>query len=815
MEIAPPLAGTEAPVDSPLKLFSFSSISHELRAALERSFQIAFDWCIEEGKLHFGDILASSIKGVLLHTGEAASCAALRTLIHPEDKENFCQMLGAALLSDHSSDSSIYKMELRLLGAIGKWRWVELSCKIIARDRHGHATRIAGSLSDIDERKQSELKMTKLRDLHVALSQINQTILRINDRDLLFAEVCRIIVKPPYIVAAWIGAIESTKSPEKPVAGRGRGLHQLQRAGSPAKIDDAVYNDALHAPPVSHMRDVLSRYGIRSTARFHFKLSGKPYGSLNLYAAEPNFFDAETIALIEEITRDISFAVDKQEREARRIAMEAVLADSERIKSAILTAALDCIVSIDHEGNIISFNHAAELTFGHRSEDVVGKRLADVMVPHEWREHHLHGIAHFNASGKGDLLNRRIELTALHADGKRFPIELAIVPLRVNDKPIFTAFIRDISERKRTEALQYAHNHILNMVATGAPLKEILVAIARFAEQHLEDGVCSIHHIDSASDELQNCVAPSLPNAPQFPLLVNGSTLPGRSGDTLLSDDGLTIMDLSTAPWYTEERALAATCELKACSSWPIFGKQKKVVGRLTFYFRKVATLSAWDLQLSSLCRDLAGIAIESRVSEEKIRHLAHHDGLTGLPNRFLFSEYLDIALRNANRYEKKFAVFFIDLDKFKEINDTFGHDAGDQVLREISKRLRSSLRVTDRIARMGGDEFYVLIEELTDGQYAAHVAQKLLDVAARPFIVRGEERQISISIGIAIYPDDGINGQSLLRNADAAMYRAKDLGKNAYQFHSTPSPSAPEEPLVLRRIGAPPKSDKKWMRMN
>lgn len=814
MDVVPNLTAADI-LASSMKPSPFSSIPQELIDALERSLQIAFDWRIQEDALYFSDILSSSTKGVLFDTCSAANSDALRMLIHPEDKENFCQTLRSALISDPAFGISIYKIEMRLLGAPGRWRWVELGCKVIARDEHGHAARIAGTLSDIDERKQSERKMTKLRDLHAVLSQINQTIVRISDCNLLFAEVCRIIVKPPHIVAAWIGTLEPTKSPGNAVAGRGRGVHLLQRTDSMSGIGNAIYNDALHAPSLSHMRDVLSRYGIRSTARFDFELSGKPYGSLNLYAAEPNFFDADTITLIEEITRDISFALDKQEREARRTEMEAELADSERIKSAILTASLDCIVSIDQKGNIISFNHAAELTFGHRSENVVGKRLADIMVPPEWREQHLHGIARFNASGKSDMLNRRIELTALRADGSRFPIELAIVPLCVEDKPIFTAFIRDISERKRTEALQYAQNHILNMVATGAPLKEILAEIARFAEQHSEHTVCSIHHIDSASDELQNCVAPSLPHAPLVPPIVSGSTVPDNACDAPFREDGIAIMDLSTAPLGVEELVLVSKCGLKACSSWPIFGKQKKIVGRLTFYFRKVATPSMWDMQLSSLCINLAGIAIESRVSEERIRHLAHHDGLTGLPNRFLFSEYLDIALRNANRHEKKFAVFFIDLDKFKEINDTLGHDAGDQVLREISKRLRSSLRLTDRIARMGGDEFYVLIEELTDGQYAAHVAQKLLDAAARPFFVCGEERQLSISIGIAIYPDDGSNGQTLLRNADTAMYRAKDLGKNAYQFHSAPAPSMAEKSELLRRVGIPLQSDKKWMRMN
>jgi diguanylate cyclase (GGDEF)-like protein len=197
---------------------------------------------------------------------------------------------------------------------------------------------------------------------------------------------------------------------------------------------------------------------------------------------------------------------------------------------------------------------------------------------------------------------------------------------------------------------------------------------------------------------------------------------------------------------------------------------------------------TADDLQLFSICTDLAGIAMESRASEDRIRYLAHYDGLTSLPNRFLFKEYLDLAVRNAQRHSKKFAVLFLDLDRFKEINDTLGHEAGDHVLREIAKRMRGCLRETDKIARMGGDEFYVLIEELEDSGHAAEVAQKLLNEVARPVFVCGQERRLSVSIGIGIYPEDGVSGPALIKNADKAMYRAKERGKNAYHFFSVPA---------------------------
>jgi diguanylate cyclase (GGDEF)-like protein len=172
---------------------------------------------------------------------------------------------------------------------------------------------------------------------------------------------------------------------------------------------------------------------------------------------------------------------------------------------------------------------------------------------------------------------------------------------------------------------------------------------------------------------------------------------------------------------------------------------------------------------------------------------------LTSLPNRFLFDEYLVLALENAQRNAGRFAVFFIDLDKFKEINDTLGHSAGDAALCEIASRLRNCLRHTDKIARMGGDEFYVLIEELSDARYAADIAQKLLEAASGPVYIEGQSCQLSASIGIAIYPENGSDAETLLKTADSAMYRAKERGKNTYRFSGAES-VRPIEKASLRK---------------
>jgi diguanylate cyclase (GGDEF)-like protein len=175
----------------------------------------------------------------------------------------------------------------------------------------------------------------------------------------------------------------------------------------------------------------------------------------------------------------------------------------------------------------------------------------------------------------------------------------------------------------------------------------------------------------------------------------------------------------------------------------------------------------------------------QRKQAEARIQYLAYYDELTGLPNRTLFSQRLNHALAQARRYKKTLAVLFIDLDRFKNINDTLGHEAGDSLLQEMAKRLSDCLRESDTVARLGGDEFVVLLEEVADPKYAANVARKIVAAALNPFALKGGEYHITASIGISTYPDDGEDEQTLMKHADIAMYLAKDHGKNNYQFYS------------------------------
>ena len=175
----------------------------------------------------------------------------------------------------------------------------------------------------------------------------------------------------------------------------------------------------------------------------------------------------------------------------------------------------------------------------------------------------------------------------------------------------------------------------------------------------------------------------------------------------------------------------------------------------------------------------------ERKRIEQQINYMATHDALTGLPNRLMFSQLLNHAIRSAQRHKRQLAVLFIDLDRFKTINDSLGHEAGDRLLKEMARRFKKSLRAVDIVGRLGGDEFIILTEEVDELSQVANVAHKILTTVIKPMVLLGEECRITASIGISIYPKDGEDEQSLMKNADMAMYFAKEEGKNNYQFYS------------------------------
>ncbi|MEI8161532.1 MAG: EAL domain-containing protein [Betaproteobacteria bacterium] len=188
----------------------------------------------------------------------------------------------------------------------------------------------------------------------------------------------------------------------------------------------------------------------------------------------------------------------------------------------------------------------------------------------------------------------------------------------------------------------------------------------------------------------------------------------------------------------------------------------------------------------------------ERRGAEQRLDRLAHHDPLTGLPNRLMFMERLRASLARAARHGHRLAVLFIDLDRFKHVNDTLGHFTGDQLLIAVTARLKTSVRQGDTLARLGGDEFVCILEEINNSGAAGVAAEKLLALFREPFVINGNDLFLSASIGLSFSPDDGSDVETLVRNADIAMYQAKASGRNRSQFYSSEMSLAAEERMRI-----------------
>ena len=230
-----------------------------------------------------------------------------------------------------------------------------------------------------------------------------------------------------------------------------------------------------------------------------------------------------------------------------------------------------------------------------------------------------------------------------------------------------------------------------------------------------------------------------------------------------------TIVALSEAEQLTPAAQIARSYLWRAALASLILVTLMGLIGKLSWQMQRLRTR-----------------VMDERVDHaQRVEYLAYHDNLTDLPNRALFSRYLSYGMQYAQRYDKHLALLFLDVDHFKTINDSLGHDAGDELLHELGQRLHHSVRESDIVARMGGDEFVIMLPDISEGTQVQPVANKILTTVGKPFTLAGQEFLITISVGIALYPQDGEDEQTLMKNADTAMYYAKDRGRNNFQFYT------------------------------
>lgn len=241
------------------------------------------------------------------------------------------------------------------------------------------------------------------------------------------------------------------------------------------------------------------------------------------------------------------------------------------------------------------------------------------------------------------------------------------------------------------------------------------------------------------------------------------------------SDSDLEIFNGNSFPGKENVKSYAAV---------PCFDSHLRIIGHLSVMDDKPMLDKQRTLSVLKIFAARAGAELERKRNESLIRNMAYHDALTGLPNRILLNDRLEVALAQAQRSQSLLAVLFLDFDHFKTINDNLGHDVGDQVLREVAVRLKNCLRNQDTVARLGGDEFILLLSEINSQLDAENLANKILHAIRKPLQIDEHELNISLSIGVSLYPRDGETSTELLKHADQALYLSKNQGKNCFQFY-------------------------------
>jgi diguanylate cyclase (GGDEF)-like protein len=346
-----------------------------------------------------------------------------------------------------------------------------------------------------------------------------------------------------------------------------------------------------------------------------------------------------------------------------------------------------------------------------------------------------------------------------------------------------TAQLRtEIAERIRLEEFNRSENRILEMVAEGAVVSEILSELVMAVEAFCPTSRCLI---STCADEGPVLIAPSFPRR-ELPALTQLLAEPvGSAFVAQNSDRAVFLAGFGETLTNPEAAALAKHYRYTSWSSVPFSGRNGTIAGTISMLQSEDQLASQDESDALMTAARMARMAITHSQMHNELFYRAHHDPLTQLPNRALCDQRIDEAIARANRRRSTLAVLCIDLDEFKEINDQYGHEAGDCLLRSVAARLAACVRSTDTLARLGGDEFMIVLEDVKSAEAVEKFAETLLKTIAEP-VPSGEALlRATASIGAALYPADGNSARLLKVHADHAMYRAKELGRNTFQVFS------------------------------
>ncbi len=421
---------------------------------------------------------------------------------------------------------------------------------------------------------------------------------------------------------------------------------------------------------------------------------------------------------------------------------ELTLVSKEKSLKTLFNSVRDPIVVTTLDGQICSFNRAAEVLFGYSAEEVHDKNI-NLLMPQEDRHVHAHHMAGYEAGKRSStVIGKGRELIASNSSGEKFPVEVTITEMHDddNDEVKLIGVIRDITERKRAE-----EQMLLSRQVFEAASEAIVIT----------DAQSVIIDVNPAYEAIT-----------------------GYSLDEMIGQRPNHI----SSNRHDESFYRAMWQRISETGNWAGEIWDRRKGGEA---FPKWLTINAIRNARGEV-RNYVGIfsdITEQKAAAEQLERLAYYDPLTNLPNRALYRERLERELLHCQRSGQRSALLFIDLDRFKQVNDTLGHDVGDDLLIAVAERINGCIRSSDTACRLGGDEFTVILSGITNNEGVALVAQNIIEQLQQTFPLQGHDVQIGGSIGIALIPDDADSYIEINKKADIAMYQAKKSGRGNYQF--------------------------------
>ncbi|MGL4317573.1 MAG: diguanylate cyclase domain-containing protein [Pseudomonas sp.] len=500
------------------------------------------------------------------------------------------------------------------------------------------------------------------------------------------------------------------------------------------------------------------KIGVQSMVVAPLLLSGKAVGVLKIMADQANVFsatDVQTLQLMAgllgselghqvDYQRNQQLLAERTEEVAKRKESEAILRANMERTQRIIESSHEAFICIDVQGRITDWNSEASRIFGWNRGEVLGLSLARVIIPPRMRSAHAEGMARFRRTGQGVVINRRTELPALRKDGTELIVEITISASGSGVEHEFSAFMRDVTERKRIEQEVQLNQQLLRSLTDAIP------ALVAFIDTRQVLRYCNKPFWQSFAHE-----GGEILGKPLLELLgvtaytaIHGYVDEALAGRQSSFEQALRTQDSER---YMEAR----------------YVPELDIAGVVKGFY-----LILWDIT-------------ERWAQEQHLRLRAMRDSLTGLYNRASILETLECAITEHLGGPRTLALLYLDVDRFKQINDSLGHAVGDEVLKAFAQRLERCVRGSDVVARLGGDEFVILLQQLASAGHACEVADKIIDSMAEPLEVRGHALQISTSIGVALLGGQANSSETLLEKADLALYQAKQAGRNRFSLSS------------------------------